>query len=783
MSAAAEPAAAPPLDPRIWSCTERVVFFPVRHHSPACARLLEGLIADLRPAAVLVEGPADFNPRLAELDAEHQPPLAIYSYFATATGERRGAFYPFCDFSPEWVALREGRKSGASVAFIDLPWVDVAPLDRRANRYADGRLGRARYTQELCRRLGVDDWNTLWDTLFEIDPELSVADYLRRCHSFCHHARIAEAGASLADVTREAFMGVRIRDTLAQTQGQVLVVTGGFHCPALFAALHGLRFEEPTVDPAPDEPPPEIRDRGIALTPYSYARIDSLVGYESGLPNPGFYHQIWKDRASGQHAASHRHLLAAGVRRLREKQQTANTADLIAVETAAQALAALRGHAVVWRTDLVDAMLGGLVKDDLTSGSQHPLLTALNQVFRGTARGRLAAGTPQPPLVTDIQRTLRNAALEPDVTTQTRELALDRSDELALSQTLHRLRVLGIPGFERVAGTDFVGRGDLSRLWEKWSLRWMPEFDAACIECSVYGASLGEATGARLVEQAIRLERDAEGAARLLLDSALAGWAPGFAQLHQRVVELVRTDAAFTSVAKALEHLFYLYRHDEYVGRHARPEVGLLLTEAQARALWLLEAQAQVVDHETLDGVRALLQAVHLAGDELGWDRTELVNTLTRLGTANTTAPLLRGAAAGALWSLGTINLTAILHELPAAPDHVGDFLRGVFALAREEAQRNTDLLVAIDRLLLSYDDEQFLVALPSLRLAFTYFTPREKDHLARRLLQAVGQAGAAPLPALAVSPGDAARALGFESRLLRDLARHGLRGAGPFQP
>lgn len=79
--------------------------------------------------------------------------------------------------------------------------------------------------------------------------------------------------------------------------------------------------------------------------------------------------------------------------------------------------------------------------------------------------------------------------------------------------------------------------------------------------------------------------------------------------------------------------------------------------------------------------------------------------------------------------------------------------------------------------MLLQFDEDQFLAALPSLRLAFTYFTPREKDHLARALLAAVGQHDTAPLPALAVSAEEAARALAFEARLFRELDRHGLRG------
>ena len=55
----------------------------VRHHSPACARLVAERIRALRPMYVLIEGPADFNERLDELYLQHSPPVAIYSYLSS----------------------------------------------------------------------------------------------------------------------------------------------------------------------------------------------------------------------------------------------------------------------------------------------------------------------------------------------------------------------------------------------------------------------------------------------------------------------------------------------------------------------------------------------------------------------------------------------------------------------------------------------------------------------------------------------------------------------------
>ncbi len=89
----------------------RVVFFPVRHHSPTAARLVRELVLRMKPAAILIEGPADFNDRIDELFLPHRPPLAIYSYLRLPTGQRRGAYYPLCEHSPEWQALLAGAKS------------------------------------------------------------------------------------------------------------------------------------------------------------------------------------------------------------------------------------------------------------------------------------------------------------------------------------------------------------------------------------------------------------------------------------------------------------------------------------------------------------------------------------------------------------------------------------------------------------------------------------------------------------------------------------------------
>ena len=734
----------------------------------------------LRPDAILIEGPSDYNDRIDELFLGHDLPIAIYSYVRLADGSRRGAYYPFCVFSPEWQALQAGRTLGTSVRFIDLPWAEVADDDALSHRYADAELRGGAYISALCRRLGVDDFDALWDEMFEVEPAMTVEDYLRRGGAFCEHLRRLDGHPRPVDLRREAFMAAEIRRAMDEHPGRLLVVTGGFHSSALRAIVNEPAAMAATTEPAAS-PAVAVTERGLALTPYSYERLDNLQGYESGMPNPGFYHQAWEDGRAGL-AQTHRRLLARVAKVLRDRGQPISAADLIAAQATARGLAALRGHAAVWRRDLVDGVAAALVKDELGRDQSHPLLDAVHEVFRGGARGRLAAGTALPPLVHDLRRRLAEHGWEPDPRPIEFQLDLDSEADRLKSRLLHQATVLGIAGFTRLGGTDFARREDLVRCWERWRLAWSPDLDASAIEAARYGPTLAEAAAARLLEAAARVERDAGAAARLLLEAVLAGLDSVAGELQDRLATLIRTDGSFLAVAETLGHLLYLYRHDATLGSRGRTDVASLLVEAFARGLWLLEGLGQVAgqDAKLVQGVQALLLTFEQCAGETGLDRAEFVEVLTRVGDDPSQTPVVRGAALGALWTLGVAEADQVRLTLKlfADPSRLGDFLSGLFGLAREAAQRQIGLILGIDELLVGFSGEAFLEALPSLRLAFTYFTPREKHHMALTLMKALGTTPAEQtLAGLEVSPEAAARSLAFEARLFQALERYGVRG------
>ena len=780
------------MNPEILNLNAPVIFFPVRHHSPTCARLIRELAQKLRPAAILIEAPLDFNHQIDELFLDHQLPIAIYSYVRLSDDTRRGAFYPFCIYSPEWQALQIANELEIPVEFIDLPWAEIAGIALASHRYADTEFTQSSYVATLCEKLGTKDLNELWDLLFEIDPNLTLEEYLERAHQFCFHSRLSDGCFSQTDLKREEFMAQRIDRARSTYEGQIIVLTGGFHSYALFCQVYDLSFREsppPPVSaidaieqnsnlklPVTDIPQP-TSDRGIALTPYDYQRLDALTGYDAGMPNPGFYDRLWCDRLTGK-TDTYRQLLAEVVKDLRSKGQIFSSADLIAVETTAQSLAALRGHAVVWRQDLIDSIIASVVKEALESDRIHPCLAAVYRVLRGDSRGCLAAGTTLPPLVRDIQHLLWQYQLEPQAKSRVISLDLHNGEDLKRSQILHQLRLLGIAGFQQIGGTDLIARQDLSSFWAEWKIVRHPDYEASCIENAIYGTTLIEAATARLGELASKIARNAAKAALLYLDACLMGLAHSASGLDRELLDLINSDGDFLSVTEALGHLLYLYCYDEVLGTVRNVEVGNILVTACDRSLWLLETLGTVKgkERELLRSIKTILETIERCQSSLNLNQTEFIAILQRVSIDDTQTPLMRGAATGVLWTLNITSSEQIESEAIAfsAPDRLGDYLTGLFSLARELVQRHPDLLLSIDRLIGTYDEETFLEALPALHLAFTYFTPREKHNIAGTLTKAWGNES--PDKKLKITPEVVEQAKAWETRLLDKVKRYGLR-------
>jgi hypothetical protein len=737
----------------------QVLYFPVRHHSPACAFHLARRIRETRPASIVIEGPDDLTPLIPWLlHPDTRAPVAVYTTYAGPAG-RFAAYYPLCDSSPELVALRVGSEVGAELRFADLTWPEQVLAGRagaeelRVSLMEEAPLRRSDYLQRLARRAGCRDTDELWDHCFEVGRQESAEDFIREVAAWCALARLADPPEALAadgTLVRERAMAFAVqdqreRDRAAGRSGPVLVVTGGYHTAALPFLLRS-----PCERPRIEIPPGEAQ---TALMRYSFDRLDALNGYASGLPSPRYYDLLWRLLEEGRpapHAEAAARLVVEIGRLTRERDLpfAVSPADEIAALEQARRLADLRGHPGPSREDLLDGLRSAFVKGALDAEGST-LLAVLRHTLAGTAVGDVPAGAGVPPLVEDFRRRAEALGL-PVRDTAPRKLALEiyrKEPHRRTSRLLHSLGFLGAPFAAMTAGPDFARGQGLDRMLEHWQWAWSPAGETALLEASVWGATVEEAAAGRLRRAVTELEaaglgRSALPAVRLLVAACRMGLQSRAGEVLGLLEASVAEDPSFASLGTALAELALLWRSREPLEAHRLTAVPSLAQAAYRRACFLAGELAACPESEVeaaLQALGSLREAVAgaAAGGEGLFDPDLFLESLEAVAAATEGRTVLVGAAAGILFGEGRLKeeplLTLVRGHLGGTAEAAArtGFLRGLLATAREAAWSLPPLLGAVDALLAGWSEEDFHRSLPELRLAFSQLTPRETRRVA----------------------------------------------------
>ncbi|GAB3540402.1 DUF5682 family protein [Noviherbaspirillum agri] len=783
-----------------------VYFAPVRHHSPACAYALQAMIRELRPAAVLIEGPDTFGKLIPLLlDDKTKPPVAvlcqIQPHAAKRTKEedadsaeeepRSGtAFFPFCDYSPEWVALHEGAALGAQLAFIDRPWnsarqrADDASTEAQS-LMAERYLAHSAYLNALAARTGCRDHDELWDHLFELRSVTEMANWrelFSDVFSYCAMARadyepeVLEAEGSLP---RERHMAAHIAQWRRQLDGPIVVVTGGFHT----LALTGLWREQ---NPAPAKGKGTKRnslsgasdgDGNSWLIRYSFDQLDALNGYGAGMPSPAYYQWVWEKLQAGmsegqqgqqglqaQLRERQDHLLQVTIDCLTSFAQQSRARGLVDQISSANVqsaviqavrLAELRGHAGPGRQDLLDAVRSCFIKGAIHDGTQG-LTSDLRRLLGGSRIGNIPPSAGSPPLLEDARRMAsRNGVRLDDSEPRTSHLDLYRKpSHRERSRFFHLMTYLDTGLAKCQSGPDFLGNSRLDLMIEEWRNAWTPLVEARLIELSSEGATLADVALARLRREETLLAdrghaRSANHAVGLLIRACLIG-------LHERLPSLIRLlsahleeDANFGSVVDCGHRLATLWRAREPLGVQQHPELLGLMQKVWPSALFLLpdlarvkaEAEAEAVQH--LLSLREFGRALHgiLAdGDGSAAGQGLLHAQLVRLLAVPDASAGISGAAAAMLFLDGQWSARQLVGLLTqrfgtgAEAAQSVRFLSGLMAAAPELLLCQPELRAGINRVVANWDEQTFVMHLPDLRHAFTGLKPQETNDLAEAL-------------------------------------------------
>lgn len=752
-----------------WSAP--VLYYPVRHHSPACAWHLERAMERYRPQLVLVEGPENANDLIPILaDPETRAPAALYYAYRDDAGllrdgaeegqapETCACYYPFLDQSPELAALRLAERMQIPARFMDLPFGEIV-LATRAGKglraeetavsYASDRyLSPALLWRQVCEKTGVRDFEEFWERYYESRGLLmSTEEFVRQVNAWCLLAREnTPREEMLADgcLAREAHMARCIREA-AGTCGRILVVAGGFH---LWGLLH----------PEEETAAPRIPRESQTVYPvrYSEPAADALSGYASGMPAPSFYRRVWEqlhregaDPAQAWDAAVLDAIVRCG-RQLRAKGESVSSYDEQCALRQARGLAALRGKAAPGLYELQDGVLSAFVKGEANLAGCEPL-RLLRQINTGTRVGALFRGDLVPPLVQDFARQCRAYRLRQDSASR-QEVTLEvfsKARHRAESRFLHQTVFLGCGYARRDRGPDPLETAGRNLIREHWVCQWSAGVEAALMEHAVWGSTVAESC-AQLLRRRLADAARAEEGARLLVQGFLMGVGDAADAMAHRVDELLVTDGDFSSLCGACAAVSALEAWREQYGEGASYDYAALLRRCFGRILQLLPSM-HAVDDRGAEAVQDSCQLLYriTAQPQFVLLRPALLAALEELIGQDPIHPALHGAALGLLYGgapekkdLAVRTAAGYLRGTRDQKLRSAAFLQGLFRTARDLLLVDAVQLEAIDGLLCELTDEDFMLLLPQLRLAFRYFTPTEAARLGRQAAALHGEEG-----------------------------------------
>jgi hypothetical protein len=700
----------------------KISLFGIRHHGPGSARRLVEAFDALAPAAVLIEGPADASDLLPMLaDPDMVTPVALLTY--AEDDPSHASFFPFADYSPEYQAARWAVRRGAILRFIDLPASDrlsntaEGGMDEAVQDAVDDPVSRDPIGA-LANAAGYDDGESWWSDVIEENPAAgpvfaAVADAMT--------ALRAEARPlSAREAAREAHMRIEIAKAAKECDGAIAVVCGAWHVPAL-AERRSLAADRELLK---GRPRTKIK---ATWAPWTTPRLARASGYGAGVVAPGWFAHLWETRPGDRAAV----WLAKVMRVLRDRGHFVSTASAIEALRLGSALAALRDRPSPGFEELREAAIACLC-----NGERAVWNDVAAELLIGSGVGSIPPATPLAPLLEDLQRQQKAARLKPEALERPLTLDLRSDSGLMRSTLLHRLNALEVPwGRLMDAGRS---RGTFR---ENWQLRWEPEFAVRLVENLLYGSTIAEAAGGRLVEA---MGKEAElGALATLVRNAM------IADLSRATafgIAALETKAALTSdgqaLLDALPPMADILRYGEARAGTAE-HLAALMPRLVVQAALAMPYAVRGLDAPAAARLRAALLAAD-AAIQLAQLGTEIVTTwrdaLAALLNEDQATRLITGTAARLLYEAELLTadraadlLARMLSPGTPVADAAG-FFEGFFEGAGQRLIHDAALRGAVDTWLNTLDEDAFIASLPLFRRVFSALDRTER----RRLMDAL---------------------------------------------
>jgi hypothetical protein len=720
----------------------------IRHHGPGSARSVLAELERLQPDALLVEGPSDASDLIGLVeDPGMRPPVALLVY---APDEPRVAtFYPFAEFSPEWVALRWALEHDIPARFIDLPAgaqfaVAKAQFERRmaeakaaaetaeSEEPADGDAEaededetavepeqvRHDPLNELAKAAGEEDGERFWDRL--VESRRDPGDLFAAVSEAMTAVRGAIPEEETLTLQREAAMRRGIRQAGRDGFTNVAVVCGAWHAPAL-EKLPSAAEDDRTLKTLP-----KPMKTAAAWVPWTFDRLAAESGYGAGVESPGWYAHLWS--GAEPLAVSWMARVAA---LFREEGMDASAAHLVEAVRLAETLAAMRGRAVPSLSELNEA-----VRACLAMGSDLPLRLVRDRLIVGQVMGETPPDAPVAPLAADLEQLTRRLRMRPEPGQKTIDLDLRSETDRSRSHLLHRLRILGIHW-----GQPQQVFGKSGTFHEIWSLTWQPEFAIDLVAASRFGNTIEEAASNSSIEAA-NAATELPALTSLIEAVLLADLREAIELVVDRIGTVAAVGADVPELMDALPPLARVMRYGNVRGTDATA-VSTVVDGLVARICIGLPSAAASLDDDAaatfsrqIDGVHGAIALLDDADDRAAWREA-----LRRLIDQDGLHGLVAGRATRLLLDEGVIDSADATRRMrlvlsPGAEPAIGaGWVEGFLRDSGTILLHDQDLFDTIDRWVTEMPQEAFDNVLPLLRRTIATFSVPERRSIGERIL------------------------------------------------
>ncbi|HEY4788484.1 MAG TPA: DUF5682 family protein [Bacteroidales bacterium] len=526
----------------------------IRHHGVGSAKNLQAQLTNLKPDIILVEGSPEIGEVLSFVGTTNLvPPAAVLVY--NTDDPKESVFYPFAEYSPEWVAIQYANKNSIPVRTIDLPASISFERKRTSQLSQQAQETSARdplsYLAEVSGFSTGEEW---WEYHFE-QMKSNVDEHFQGVMHAMEALRADGIKSDLDDENkyREAFMRAYIRQAQNEMFSQIAVICGAWHAPAL-VDLDGTSKTDIKLLK-------ELIKSKIKITstwiPWTNTRLSMFSGYGAGIYSPGWYEHQWKTNKSVEIS-----WLAKVARMLRNKGMDVSTAHVIETFVLCRNLAAIRNKYYVSLDELNEAVLSVMCMGD---GILLELIK--KELIVGNKLGKVPEDLPKVPLQEDFEQQLKKLRLR--LTADSKQYDLDLRKEIDLQRSIlfFRLEILGIPWSKRTTSRT---KGTFK---ESWVTEWSPDMMIELIDKAFLGNTIETAANAVVLGKCALTKSIAEvsGLIQSCIPSELFN---SMDALLEKIIELSSISSDIIDLMNALPNLIDVGRY----GNVRKSDLSILQT-------------------------------------------------------------------------------------------------------------------------------------------------------------------------------------------------------------